>query len=442
MPVYPYFFLVVTVAGWAGGLFSGPLYALLAYVFVYFNIPEQQWWGGYVPDLRWSFSSAVVLVLSVVFHYSKGIANPLQKGSGSWLLILYLLWMLITVPFAAFPDQAITRVYDFFRYVLIFCLVLAVVDSCNKLRAYLWMMLLQVGWLSWSARSYFTGERLDGVGPGDAGDANALGVLLLSAIPFLLVFLVRGRKLERIGALLLMPVILNCFAMTRSRGGFFGLAIALFLIFVFEKDKRIKRILVALSCSAMLLMFFLADQSFKDRLYKIADQDVQSESSGAGRVGIWKSGILMMPDYPLGAGGGGFMALSPRYLESDLLEKTVGVRASHNTLLLILVEQGVVGLILFFGFCYQIVRCAFVARKRLRDIISRAPAVGIASTRIELLYMLCGAFSSALAGVLTAGLFVDRLYFEGLYFLSALGPVLGVIAANELLKEQQLNAPQ
>lgn len=440
MPVYPYFFILVTAAGWAGGLFSGPIYALLAYVFVYFNIPEQQWWGGYVPDLRWSYSSAVVLILSIVFHSQKGFHNPFKKGCGARPLVMYLLWMLITVPVAAFPEMAITRVYDFFRYVLIFCLIVAIVDSYDKLRAYLWMLLLQVGWLSWSARSYFTGERLDGLGPGDAGDANGLAVLLLSAIPFLIVFLVRGMKLERITALLLLPVVLNCLAMTRSRGGFVGLGVALFFIFILEKEERIRRILIALSLGTMVLMFFLADQSFKDRLHGMTTQDIQSESAGAGRVGIWKSGLRMMPDYPLGAGGGGFMALSPEYLPVEYLEKSVGVRASHNTLLLILVEQGIVGLFLFIAFYGQTIKCSFIAKRKFRNIANREPTVEIASTRWELLYMLCGAFTSALAGVLSAGLFVDRLYYEGLYFFAALGPILGLIAANELFKEKKLNA--
>jgi len=430
MPIYPYFFLLTTLIGWLAGLFAGPIYALLVYVFVYFNIPASQWWGGYVPDLRWSFSTAIVLVLSVFLHKDKGINNSLLKGLGTRLLVMYLALMLLTVPIAANMELSFDRVYDFFRYVVIFGLIVAVVNSYEKLRAYLWMLMIQIAWLSWSARSYFHGERLDGVGPGDAGDANGLAVLVISAIPFLLVFLLRGRKWERILALLLLPIVMNCFAMTRSRGGFLGLVVALIVFFLLEKDNKIRLQLMALSLAAMVLMFVLADQSFKDRLLGLANQDLQSESAGSGRVGGWRHGIKMVFDYPLGAGGGGYQYLSPQYLPEELLEQHVGSRAAHNTLLLVLVEQGLIGLGLFFLFYWQVFRITLRTKKKLRFQLK--PKSDPANEQLQLPFMFCNSVVSALAGIFVAGLFTDRLYYEGFYLFCAIGPVLYLLSQNSL----------
>lgn len=424
MIVYPYFFLAVVACGWLAAMVRGPVYALLAYVFIYFNIPAKQWWGAHVPDLRWSYSGAIVIVVSMVLHHLTLRNRPFESGLGTRALTAYLLLMLVTVPFAAFPDLALTRVYDFFRYVAIFAIIVAIVDSIDKLRAFLWMFIIQVGWISWSARSYFTGARLDGVGPGDAGDANGLAVLALSAVPFLLVFLRRGKKVERVASLLLLPVILNCFVMTRSRGGFIGMAVALVLFFVLERDKKIKRLLVLLSCGAMAMVFILADQSFKDRLLNLSRQDISSEEAGAGRVGIWKYGVGMVKDYPLGAGGWGFLYLSPDYLPEELIEKNVGLRASHNTVLLVLVEQGVVGLVLFLLLTYQLIACCRKAKAALLRDTYTVPPDGDQLN----VYVYANASLATICAIFAAGLFTDRLYYEGLYFMGATCPVLFLLA--------------
>lgn len=422
MPLYPYFFLLITSLGWLAGLALGPIYALLTYVFIYFNIPSVQWWGGYVFDLRWSYTSAIILIISIFLHKEKGLNSPFQKGLGSKTLLVYTLLMLITVPFAALPELALTRVYDFFRYALIFTIIVAVIDNFNKLRSYLWVIIWQVTWLSWCARSYFHGERLDGVGPGDAGDANSLAVLLISVIPFLLVFLMRGKKLERLAALFCLPIVMNCFAMTRSRGGFVGLIVMLLVFFLLEKDKKVRKHLMVLSIAAMALMYILADQSFKDRLFAMKEQNLQSENAGAGRVAGWKYGIKMVPDYPLGTGGGGYLFLSPRYLPRELLEKNVGGRAAHNTFLLVLVEQGTFGLLLFLFFYFQMIRnCLHAKNSCLKYTVKTQ------DSKYYLMYMLGSATLAGLGGIFAASFFVDRLYYEGFYFFSAIAPVLYLV---------------
>ena len=417
MPLYPIFYLIVTAAGWFMGLANGPLYALLTYVFIYFNIPSKQWWGGLVPDLRWSYSSALVVAVSLFIYRHKIKWDLFEKYTGLRLLLFYLLWMIVTLPISANFDLAFTKVYDFFRYVIVFGFIVAIIDSTEKLRAYLWVILTQIAYLSWTARSYFTGMRLDGVGPGDAGAANELAILLLSFLPFFLVFLLQGKKWEKILAFVCLPITLNCFAMCRSRGGFLGFSTAMLILFLAERVKKVRRTLFILSIATAVGLFFLSDQAFKDRLIGMFTQDSTTASSG--RIENWSYGMQMIKDYPLGAGGGAYKYLSTSYLPAKLIEKHVGSRASHNTPLLILTEQGIPGFLIFLLFLFRLATTGFLSKQQIIQLEEQQKA----GPDHVLLYMLNNATLAGLSGLLVAGLFTDSLYFEGLYFLCAIFPV-------------------
>jgi len=81
------------------------------------------------------------------------------------------------------------------------------------------------------------------------------------------------------------------------------------------------------------------------RLMGLFTQDSTTASSG--RMENWGYGIQMVKDHPLGAGGGAYKLLSTSYLPAYLIEHHVGSRASHNTYLLILTEQGIPGMVIF-----------------------------------------------------------------------------------------------
>ncbi len=426
MPLYPVFYLGVTGVGWFSGIALAALYALLTYVFIYFNIPSVQWWGGYVPDLRWSYTSALVVAAGLFIHRRQITRNPLKDSPAYRLLILYLLWMLITVPLSVNTDLAFSKVYDFFRYVVVFGFILAIIDTTGKLRAYIWIILTQIAYLSWTARSYFHGARLDGVGPGDAGDANSLAILLISFLPFFLVFLLQGKKWEKITALVCLPITLNCLAMTRSRGGFLGFATGMIVLFLLERVPQVRKRLVILSMITAVALFSLSDQAFKDRLMSTFNEDTSTAS--AGRVDNWRYGLQMSRDHLLGAGGGSYMYLSPFYLPANLLEHHAGTRAAHNTYLLVLVEQGIVGLVIFFLFLLRLAKTAFLSKQQILLVIEQKGQ----QQDHAMLYMFNNATLAGMASLMVAGFFCDSLYFEGLYFLTAIFPAVYHTSKREL----------
>ena len=155
------------------------------------------------------------------------------------------------------------------------------------------------------------------------------------------------------------------------------------------------------------------DQQFKDRMFNLTKGSASEQS--AGRTEIWKYGIRIIGDYPFGTGGGGFQNLSTRYLPAHLIEESVGARASHNTYLCIFIEQGYLGLILYLCFIASL----FIYLSKTKANISNVDNESAIFVNAQTI-----AIQSGLAGFFTASFFVDRIYFEGVYLVSSMVPVL------------------
>jgi len=432
MDIYPIFFLLVFFLGSVAALLKDPLWGLVTYVYVYYNIPSSQWWGAQLPDLRWSLISAVVLILSCLLHRDKLSTLPWSKNRpGKWLLVLLIL-MLVVVPFTPDPSRSWMKIYDFSRYVIIYYLVSKVLADFRRYKIFLGVLLFCTFYLTILAHHYFDGRRLDGVGLPDAGSANMLAGLMVLVIPLYLVLGVTERGWVRWTAFGAIPFVLNTFVMCGSRGAFVGIMIqGSVAILLLHKYVGMKKILACCVIVAVGLLFLMSDQ-YRDRLLDLKqgiEKDQVAESS-AGRWEIWQYGLEMAKDYPFGVGGGGFMALSTKYMPIHLIEHRVGTRASHNTYLLVLVEQGAVGLLIFFGFIWAQFSFLRNARQKIR--------LFALSNDARKLVFHTYAVQISLAGFWGTAFFADRLYFEAIYLVVGLIPGLFFLA-NQVSQPEEIS---
>jgi hypothetical protein len=131
----------------------------------------------------------------------------------------------------------------------------------------------------------------------------------------------------------------------------------------------------------------------------------------------------MAAAYPLGAGHRGTAVLSPKYLDPKYLTTPRGdptgplARASHNTFMTALVEQGVPGAILFVWLWIWCLRTVVRVRRGAKG---RWPPAALAS--------LAGV-GAALAVVFVAGQFVDYLKAEIYVWLLAILASMDAIRA-------------
>ena len=417
MPLYPIFFILVLLFGTYQSFKKGPVWGLMVYIFVYFNIPDHQWWGNYVPQIRWSLFTAGLLILSCARHKHHFIRKP-EKNYPFRHLVAILIITVLVVPLSEFPAIAWEKVYEFFRYVLIFYLIYKVVDDFKKFKLFMYTFIYCTFNLSLLARHYFTGTRLEGIGVPDASEANMFAALILLVIPSLITFILHGSRNEKILAVIASPFIVNAFMMTRSRGGFIGLIVELLLmlLFVFRTVKR-DHLLRILAGTVIICSLFLSlmDPQFKSRIFNIGDQtDTDNlDAVSSGRIEMWGAGFELFKDNPFGTGGGTYQLLIPDYISQR--DTDTRATASHNTFLLIMVEQGMMGLIFYLLF----LRKTFSISKQITANLKNEEDPSLASLMHHNV-----ALGAGLAGFLAAGFFVERIYFEGIYLIAALIPCL------------------
>lgn len=175
------------------------------------------------------------------------------------------------------------------------------------------------------------------------------------------VYFFMKKKLYRLFLLALILVNIYCILFLYSRGAYLGLGVGLFLMFLFKNKKMlIPLILVAVLWQAVLPQ--KAVERIKGTKNAYGELDLSSER----RLYMWKVGMQLFKESPLvGIGYGVF-----RYLGFELGD-------THNIYVKILVEQGVVGLLvfLFLIFCFMVE--GFRLYQKGEDDASRGLGLGL-----------------------------------------------------------------
>ena len=72
-------------------LTRAPFWGLLAYLNIYFNSPTRglNFWAVYLPDIRWSYITAIVLLVSLFIHKDK--LSKTSVSSLFWVFAFVLL---------------------------------------------------------------------------------------------------------------------------------------------------------------------------------------------------------------------------------------------------------------------------------------------------------------------------------------------------------------
>jgi O-antigen ligase len=136
------------------------------------------------------------------------------------------------------------------------------------------------------------------------------------------------------------------------------------------------------------------------------------DTSAESRFVIVAAQAQMAMKYPLGTGHRGTEVLSRDYIDAKYLtvrpDGTPGARASHNTFMTALVEQGIIGAVLFL--C-MVCWCVAASRQLKRNAAHMSPT--------EMANV--SAIAAALTVILIAGIFVDYIKAEvQIWFLALL----------------------
>lgn len=414
MSLAPLAFFIFFIGGSLVSLVRGPLWGLLVYVGVFYVHPPSRWWGDEIPELRWSLYSAIIVLLSTVAHMKDIVPkSPWLSHTPAKLLLAYALWMWVQSLWAIDFDDHIEGSILFTKYVILFYLIYTVIDSKEKLQIFSLAHVVGCCYLGWHAFQA-GGGKLDGVGGPGIDEANRLGTHLGTGIMYAAMFVLAAEQRIKTITFFLIPLILNGIILTLSRGAFLGLlagGVGLWRM----KPKSASRRFKLYAGLGVVLFALLAHQQFWDRLATLTADDSERDSSASSRVIFLQAEWELSKDYPLGGGHRAFQHMSPIYLApyvaaNPMMGAIKGNRSSHNMYMAILSEQGVPGLIIYFGLLIWVWKTTVMLR---RLEVEKLP---------DYFAMYTAAFSGALLVVAVAAMFSN--YFRAEIQIWALASLL------------------
>jgi hypothetical protein len=409
-----------TLIGWAVGLivlifasFRRPVYALAVYFYTFFMFPDFWWWGKLagLTGYRWSYYSGFFALIMLWVHAAKAGRPFLVPQSKTDWLALGILANATLVHLLLAPDWAISSLayVPLTKFVLLYFLITNAFESRRDFWKIIVILLLCTGYIGYEVtvndRGSMRQGRLEGIGAPGATGANHLANLMITMLPFVSTCLVHERLGVKLLAATLAPMVLNVILEANSRGAFLGSigGLVAFLVLCPPRARRYGIAGVLLGCLALALM--LRDPRILERFKTTFVGEEERDRSAAERLLLWKAGLAMVSDYPLGAGGMAFkVALGAKYWPD------VGLyyerRAVHNGYINEMCEWGVQGFALKMAFLLSAMGCAVWCAW----VLSRAGDVRGS--------LIGAALAAGMVGFLISTLFGDFLDSEWAYWMA------------------------
>lgn len=313
------------------------------------------------------YSLIILMTLVTCWYRRHEISVPQSIRQYGWA---YVGMLLCVLPSALISnDIAVTTKYFFNIWVwkvLVIVPILLFIKSSHKLYAILSVFFVYMGIDALSAfAQYLLGYNL---GPGGrAGgviNGSMMGLAMLLTLAFPLALIAAYDKafpsyVRKSAVFSLFGMLLGMWG-NQSRGswlfnGLSGILITLRYCFI-----NIRYILVLLVAVIGIGYVFTSNQSYMERLESTFN--ITTDGSNLGRIYVWESDKQMIMDHPVTGVGPGLWG--KKYVEQyQLKEETQNLGHSHNNMLQIASESGILGLIGFLGFSI------FVICKSLKNYI-------------------------------------------------------------------------
>ncbi len=395
-------------------------WGIYLYVLQYWLNPVDRWWYGGLPNVRWSLTIALCIMIAFIMRQGKYVKNRLFDVPQTKWYIMNAALMILISNWAVWPEVHSQFVQDHIKMLIFIFITYKGIDTPAKFEGVMWAMMVGGFYVGHETRKKGRNSdgRVEGTGPADSGgDGNCGAASLVTLIPILTYFVTRSYVFKekwwrRIILFLFLAFVGQSIILINSRGSFIALILSSaymgYFVFVNKKVTMKQRfqmvIIVLLGLGAFLAV---ADDAFWERMSSIggSNEEGKGDSEGGGRKVFWAIGINeIAPAYPWGVGGRGFMYLSPIYVPPELMPRNAGMRAEHSLYVECLVERGYLGFFIWFN----LIVCNFLfMRKIKRHLLKR----GDLPT-----YFLAVAVESGFIAFLIASAFIDRLNTELLYW--------------------------
>lgn len=408
-------FVVLYFGLLVAALVRRPFFGLCAYLMAFYLHPPARWWGESLPDLRWSLTAAAVTLLAV---FIKGGRFEPFRFPETRLYAAFFAYVVLQTLWAADSAYHIEFVGMAFNFLMLMYLIQSTVKDQKELASFILVTMVGCSYFAYLGSTQTWGGRLDGVGGPSIASANQMAqhvAAMLVCGAYLL--LLKGRRWwEYLVVLLLCAACLKAVLMAGSRGVYLAIvvtgAVAL-LMPAQASSRRLYALATLVLAGGLLVLGPTLMQRFEGvRLTQLSEAEDQSARS---RVVFISAQWEMFKTAPmLGHGHKGTLVLSPSYISPEYLTEVEGKRAgraSHNYLMSLLVDHGLIGATLVLLIIY---RCVVPLRR-----LSRMPLEGDAD-RLRLMVM---GLMMGLICLMVAGMASDHKNSETSIWFFALIPL-------------------
>lgn len=392
-----------------GGLFSAifidPCWGLIA-ASCFVHISPQQ---VHIASFRPVFILSLEILLAYLF--SKKYTNKFSyKPFEFWLMLAMVCGMMLS-SLNAYDGQATwDAVLVFVKFLLFFLLLINMLDSREKLKWWINGLLLSAGWLvyrCWDLRGT-TGARFENVGGGVINDSNQYAAALILLLPLAVARAMQTEEVwwVRAGAAIGAFGIVMSIIITTSRGAFLGMAVSFAMFLLYFRQYRKKIILFSLLLSLAVAPF--VPQYYINRTMTIfSSEDVEADASAQSRLTSWNLAYNLWKEHPvIGVGMNNFgYYMGYRYEGHAWGERG---HVAHSLWLQTLSEGGLVVAVPFLGLLVLFFYRMRQTKKQCND---------------DSIYIDISALQVGFVGFLVAATFVNRLFYEPIYWWCGMGAI-------------------
>lgn len=400
-------FVLTCIGAIVFSVFSSVAWSIYLYQLLYYLNPVNRWWYGQLPHIRYSFITAVLIIVLYIFNYHKFVNNKLFVIPMTKWLILMISTMGIVSFYAAWPEKHFIQFITFLKVIVFIFIAYKIIDTPGKFEKMIWAFLtgcFYIGWVAHSLGRTYDG-RLEGVGMADGINANDTAAGIIPSIPILLFYLLNGKWWQKIISVGFLAYIMDGVVLLNSRGAFLGIVAGCGYMFInillHGNLKQVVKMSFVLSFGIGLFLF-LADITFLERMGTIVS-DVQTRTGGATRTFFWMKTFDLVKEHPFGVGFWGYQFHSPQFIPEEWLSE--GMRAVHSTYFELFAEYGYLSFLFFPGLIFSTFSFGRLIKKHIDS-----------GENLYLKFQLIS-IEAGLIAYMVAVTFIDRLYAEIFYWL-------------------------
>lgn len=293
--------------------FLRPIWGFSLYCLTNFGNVSFWWWGEPLREFRLTLVAGILFLIAVLVarrsaEADTGVRSVFRRTSVVCALILANATA-VHFLLGANPEASLEQYGLLAKHTLLLLLIVAAVRTENDFDVLALTLVAGLAYLGWQVTimgegSYIHG-RLENVGLPGASESDALSAVVGAIIPLAGGYLIVGRGWRRllggIGAATGVAILVGC----NTRATLVGLIVGAFVLVAASREKPRKLALlgVGLGLTACLL---LAEDRITSRFMTTFAAAEERDESAASRLLLWKAGLRMAAEYPLGRGGGGF----------------------------------------------------------------------------------------------------------------------------------------